>query len=250
MPSRNNSSNRRPNKRNKNRGRSAGLLTNAIIRANNVIAPEPMPFNASQHWITKIRFVVVGESLMLYQILNSDIANLMAMCVAPASGGVGVITAFPLWTRYLIKKIKLFCTAASLALPATVALSFIDVGGNTTNTEMTSTDTTVSIDKYALATLTPTPVTPAGQWQTQTNTTGGFLVTAPSGAILDLTLEVYINNQDFANSFTIYSNNTSVGLGTVFMCPLDPSTTMGASHLFPQGYISTTNTTVPTPRIP
>lgn len=238
-------SSKRKSKRSRRQQRASQpqALVSAIVRAENISNPQPPQFQSSVHFVQTFRFVLTS-SVIQYQINPSDICALLGVCLT-LTGGTG--TASQLITRFKYKRIEMWTTASSLSVPSTLVLTMADINGNASNTEQTQTDTTAAIDRYAYVKLSPKVTSPGGQWQNDASTTGSFVVTAPIGAILDLTIHAYLNNDDGVNNIAFNSDNTVIGVGSLFLNFLDSNATT-SGYFQPVGYLNPGVTATPTPR--
>jgi hypothetical protein len=156
-------------------------------------------------------------------------------------------TQAPLFTRIRIIKIALMQIKGTVELQwfpsdSTVAIS---------NTENTQTDTSFSADRYAAVKLKPRPGSSAADWQGVNTVGGNFTVSASDGAILDLTLQAFLNNGDPSTLFGVQNGGTftsPIPVGTLLLNPLDPSGSSPA-YWIPVGYANNQQQLTPTPRV-
>jgi len=234
----------RNNRRGSRRNRSSPV--NAFVRAMSISTPSPPQFNSSHKYFKRVRFLATG-AVTRYPISSADIATLLVMATTDSS----TATAYPLWSRYRLVQVEMWATASALTTPANLELSFADpASGTATNSEQTSSDIAKSVDEYAHVRLVPKPTASAALWQNVDTTGTGFYITCPSGSIIDLTLDVYLNNGDPVQSKQVYAAGTApIVVGRVFMDFLDPSSDGSQAGVFqPIGYYNSTDPP-PTPRV-
>lgn len=218
-------------------------MVSALIKANRISNPEPPPFDPSFRIKHKFRFTVTAN-VNLYEINTIDVANLLGVVTSITDE---VYTQTPLITRFRIRRIALY------AIGATVTLSLQNNQSNglaSTNTELTRSDTSESPNFYAYVAIKPTPTSSAGQWQSAVTNGGGFIITAPQNAVVDLTLDLWLNNGDPIAPFGVNglpTTTTGITDGMLLVNPLDPSG-LGDSLIWPIGYNNPYSSSTPTPR--
>lgn len=223
---------------------------NAIIKANMVIAPEPPMHQASHHYVQRFRFTS-QQDLSTYPINPADFANLLLTAAQDFVDGANA--AYPVYTRFLFKKMEMWAIPSSLAAPVTVILTAQNSGTTSANSETTISDTSKSIDRYAYVKLKPKLTSPLAQYQNQDTLGGAIRLTCPAGTIIDVTLHVWICNGEYPTPTSIfYASTPPLGyrpsVGQVFLAALDPSDT-GTSLILPVDYVNPyNNNSVPTPR--
>jgi len=222
----------------------------ALVRANRITNPEPPTFDPSIRFRHRFRFQVTGApetGLNLYQINNVDIANLLGVIDLTVTPATVVYTQTPIITRYRVRKIQAWQIDNSL----TISYQTLPSNGlASTNTEVTKSDTATGSNDYAYVMLRPTATSSIGQWQSAITMGGGFQISCFNGAIIDLTLDLWLNNGDPAGQFGVYGltgTMTGLTLGQLVVNPLDPSG-LNPSFINPIGYAAVTNSNTPTPR--
>jgi hypothetical protein len=190
--------------------------------------PRPPSYNSSHHYTKKIRFDITAP-LVQYQIRSPDVANLLLVCNDVLTG-TGTVTASAIWSRFRFLNAKLWATRITSA-PVDISLSMVDPTNlAAVNSEKTVADIGTSDSRYAYVKLTPSFGSIGADWQNAASAGWGLEITAPESAILELSLEVYINNFDPIQVVTAYGGvpldpftNPNIVAGAVFMNYLDPS---------------------------
>jgi len=241
---------RKQNNRQQRFNRSTPSQVSAIVRANRISNPQPPTFDPSIRFRHRFRFQVAGApstGLNLYQINNADIANLLGVIDLAVTPATVVYTQSPIISRYRVRKIQVWQLGGSVTISYQTLPSY---GLASTNTEVTKSDTSTGSNDYAYVMLRPTPTSSIGQWQSLITMGGGFQISCLNTAIVDLSLDIWLNNGDPAAQFGVYGLDgtmTGLTLGQLVVNPLDPSG-INPSYINPVGYAAVTNSTTPTPR--
>lgn len=239
--------NSRPKRSRRVRNNQKAVST--AVKISSIVNPSPPQFNVSQHYVSTLRFRST-TALTNYSITPLDIVNSMAVILSEA----GMIAqCSPIWSRYKLKYVEAWAIPSTLANATTVTISYGDPAiTSSVNTEQTMTDSSSSVTTYAHVKLKPKQTSAASQFQNATSETGGFILTIPANAILDVCVHAYLNNNDplsiFSTGFS--SLNPVPPVGTLFMKALDAIGSTGGGVLEPFGYVNNvTDIVTPTPRV-
>jgi hypothetical protein len=114
-----------------------------------------------------------------------------------------------------IKKIQLWGPVTTIGTPVTVSLQPFNQETDINSFGETGTmvtDTSVSIERPAYVSLTPTLLHPLGSWHKSNAVTANLCtVVAPAGGVLDLTLEGVVNPSTGTQGFTQSLTAATVG---------------------------------------
>jgi len=243
---RNNGTRYPPRSRNK---RNAQNAVSTAVKINQVVSPSPPMFNVSQHYVCTLRFRATA-AVNNYSITPQDIVS--SMLVATSVAGE-IAQAAAIWSRYKLKYVEAWAIPSTLANAATVIISYGDPAiTSSVNTEQTMTDSSASVSTYAHVKLKPKLTSSAAQFQNSTSETGGFVLTLPPNAILDVCVHAYLNNNDPVNIISVgfITPAPTPVVGMVFMKCLDAIGSGSGGTLEPFGYVNNkTDIVTPTPRV-
>jgi len=194
-------------------------------------------FNSAHTYFKRVRFLV-NSPVLNYIIKSKDISNLMI--VVNDVPDEGTIVASNLWGRVRLVKAQMWATATALNVPASLELSLLDaqseLGGST---DQRQSDMAKSVDQYAYVCITPKAGSSAALWQNATSTGLQLLISAPSGTIIDLSLEVYLNDTDPIQTVNVYRTVWTPTAGQILMNYLDASSSgNNAGFIQPIGFSS------------
>ena len=164
-----------------------------------------------------------------------------ATVITPVSilGACGVFTNVANTTvtcyngSFKLHSVKVWTPPATQGSSATCSIDWAGNSGLATTTNSEISDTTVSTAIPAFIKAVPPKGCLASFWQNSSVTTGLFILTAPSGSIIDLNVTTVVNDADFGP--TNITVATAV-IGTNYFLSLDPNTT----HRFTPVSLTTT----------
>lgn len=248
----NNNSHPRNRKVRRARRTQRGLVA-SMVRADTLANPSPPMYNSSHRYFKRIRFTVT-TNLVNYPIRSPDVANLLLVCNDVLTG-TGTVTASAIWSRFRCVAMQLWHIGSITS--EDISLSLVDPNNlAAVSSEQTVADISTSTAKYASVKLIPKSDSIASQWQNAATAGFGVKITAPAGAIFDLTIEAYLNNADPVQSLTVYCGppggaflNPAIVAGSIFMNYLDPSPTgANAGVIWPLDYQTNAYSSVATAR--
>jgi len=150
-----------------------------------------------------------------------------------AAGTIGTVvnsTVVPMMESIKIREVSIWTPPASQGAAATCSILWVGIANQANNQEVS--DTSVSVATPAHVKSRPPRNSLASFWQ-QASTTSLFTITAPSGSIIDVTLDMIVGDDE--NNINISVTTNYVG-ATYFLALDGPST-----HRFTPVSLTTTN---------
>ncbi len=135
-----------------------------------------------------------------------------------ACGGIGTVTntTIALWTTSVkVRSVELWAAPAALGAGATVSINWFGAN-NSPNLEVSDTSLSTAFNAHVIS--KPPPSSTASFWQRAAVSTNMFTLVVPTGAVVDLEVDMVMADQDVA--LATAAPATAV-VGTVYYLALD-----------------------------
>lgn len=172
----------------------------------------PPSFQATPVKYMKIR----GQTTAAFATRGYNVQQLASYCVGIVPQAAGAANTVHLAASFKIKRISIWGPVATAGTPVTVELRFPGTGAadGTTSPQVDASDSSVSFDRPAYATLKPKKTSLHGQWFNPTTTGFNFVeITGPQGSIIDIDFDFVLNEDGapFAGAALGAGGGTTIG---------------------------------------
>ncbi len=177
-----------------------------------LVAAGPGQFSANVSFSHTYRFVSTSGT-------STVITPTSVLCAAGTVCTVVNSTCTSFFGSFKINRVSIWTPPASQGSSATCSVTW---NGNANSPNKEISDTTVSVSRPAHVSTTPPPQSVAAFWQTP-GTGNLFTIVAPTGSIIDISLQLILSDNDTPTSAS--STVATASLAGVFYLSLDPNAT-------------------------